>query len=444
MIKKVLKKIIPQKGVDTLHLLFALGGVIKYKNPSKELIVIGITGTSGKSTVTAFLREMLEQSGHVVGSLSTVDFTIAGKTMLNDQKMTMLGHSKIQKFLRKMVQKKCTVAIIESTSQGALQHRHKFIHFDTFGITNLYHEHIEAHGSFEAYKQAKMTLFHYMSTLPNKVINNKTIKKSIVVNADIPSYQDFTQFKHDQEFLFGEEPGVEGKYLYNNINQTKNGLSFDLNGQTINANNIAGVHNASNITCAYLLAKSIGVPQQTIVTSITNISPVPGRLEYIAESKKYGFDVIVDYAFEPVAMKALYDTIISMGYKNIIHVLGATGGGRDRSRREPLGYMAGIHAKMVVITNEDPYDEDPIEIMKDVERGVIKAGKEIDVDYAFIEDRKKAINFAISIANKDDVIIITGKGSEQGMCIANGEMISWDDRKIAKKAIIKSYANKKD
>ncbi len=441
MIKKIIKTILPQKGIDALHLLFALGGVIKYQNPSKELIVIGITGTSGKSTVTAFLREILEHSGHVVGSLSTVDFTIAGKTMLNDQKMTMLGHSKIQKFLREMVQKKCTVAIIESTSQGALQHRHKFIQFDTFGITNLYHEHIEAHGSFEAYKQAKMTLFQYMSTLSNKVLHSKTIKKSIIVNADIPHYQDFTQFNHGQEFLFGAENGA---FIYNNINQTKNGLFFDLNGETINADNVVGVHNASNITCAYLLAKSIGVPHKTIVEGIKKISPVPGRLEYIAEAKKHKFDVIVDYAFEPVAMKALYDTITSMGYKNIIHVLGATGGGRDKSRREPLGYMAGTYARMVVITNEDPYDEDPIEIMKDVERGVVKAGKELDVDYAFIADRKKAINYAISIAKKNEVVIITGKGSEQAMCIANGEMISWDDRKIAKRAIKKSYAKKKN
>src|SRR3989338_1000635 len=171
-IKSGLKKIIPKKVLNLRHLFFAWYGAYKYAFPSEDLLVIGITGTSGKSSTTYFLRQMLEVQGFKVGSLSTIDFYVAGGNKLNDQKMTMLGKYKIQKYLRQMVDKKCDIAIVETTSEGRVQHRHRFINYDMMMLTNLYPEHIESHGSFENYKQAKLDLFKYVASCRRKKIQD--------------------------------------------------------------------------------------------------------------------------------------------------------------------------------------------------------------------------------------------------------------------------------
>jgi len=444
MLKKQIKKFTPQVLHDARHLFFAWFGAVKYKHPSKELLVIGITGTSGKSTTVSFLRELLEASGHVVGSLSTVDFCIAGKSVLNDKKMTMLGHFQTQKFLRQMVDQGCTIAIVESTSQGVLQYRHRYIHFDVFGLTNLYHEHIEAHGGFEQYKNAKRKLFEYTSLLPQKTLNLRKVKRVAVVNGDIPEHKQFTQYTFDEVVLFGTKQSVDQlAYIYTDIEQTKKGVTFMLNGVKLESPEVNGIHNVANITCATALAIAAGIDKQIVYNAIKKLTAVPGRLEFIPSAKQHGFDVIVDYAFEPVAMEALYSTVIPLQYKRILHVLGATGGGRDKSRRAPLGRIAGNNATIVFVTNEDPYEEDPKQIMLDVEVGVIDAGMKKDQSYYMILDRKSAIEKAIELSEPGDLVLITGKGSEQGMCIEHDRIIPWDDRIEANKAIKKHYAKAK-
>lgn len=449
MIKKFIKTITPKQIIDARHLFFAWYGAIKYNHPSKELLVIGITGTSGKSTTVSFLRELLEASGHTVGALSTVDFSIAGTSVLNDKKMTMLGHAKTQKYLRQMVDHGCDIAIIESTSQGSLQYRHRYINFDIFGITNLYHEHIEAHGGFEPYKQAKIEMFRYMASLERKHINNQKIDKIAVVNADMLEHKEFIDFNFDKEVLFGTNIYVDSSknreldYKYSEISQTKEGLRFKINNQNIVAPQVNGVHNAGNITCAAALAIAAGDQKETVLKHIKKLTSVAGRLEFIKEHKDQTFDVVVDYAFEPVAMEALYSTILPLHYKKIIHVLGATGGGRDKSRRAPLGRLAGTHAAYVVITNEDPYDEDPRKIMNDVEVGVKDVGMKLSDEYCLILDRREAIKQAISQAKPGDIVLITGKGSEQGMCLANEQIVTWDDRQVARDAIKELYESSK-
>ena len=452
--KKIIKKIFPKKFLNLRHLFFAWLGSVKYKYTSEELLVIGITGTSGKSTTTYLLRQLLESAGLKVGSLSTIDFYIAGEEKLNDQKMTMLGRMQIQKYLREMVEKKCDVAIVETTSEGRLQYRHSFINYDMMMLTNLYPEHIDSHGSFEAYKRAKLDIFEYVSKcrvkkLGNKLSVNSTLGgpvfagKTAIVNCNNEYSPEFLEFNFENKIIFGNKneknylENISEKILFSNASVDKDGLHFEIENHKFVAP-MYGEHNIYNIVGAITVARELNISWEVLVKAVSNFKNVPGRNEFVTEAKDKGFQVIVDYAFEPVAMEKLYKVVeLLKPIGRIIHVFGSTGGGRDRDRRFKLGEMIGKRADICIITDEDPYEDDPQEIIDDVALAVIKQGKELDKTVFKILDRKEAIGKAIEMAREGDLILITGKGSEQGMCIAGAKMIPWDDREFAREFIAK-------
>lgn len=416
----LVQKLIPKSLRNLHHFFYAWWGAIKYRHPSEELLVIGVTGTSGKSSTIHFLRQVLEAGGFEVGSLSTVDFYIAGEEKLNDQKMTMLGRMQIQKYLREMLDKKCDVAIIEMTSEGAVQHRNKFINVDAIALTNLYPEHIESHGSFEKYKEAKLGMFEYVAGLRKKKLKDwkiparggsasggkrledwgGEIPKVAVVNADSEYADEFLAFGFDEKIKF--QPNDFSK---------------------------------RNYACVAAIARSLEIPEDVIQSTLANAQGVPGRIEYIPEAETRGFKVIVDYAFEPVAMGALYEEVARLNPKRVIHVFGSTGGGRDKARRFTVGELVGKKADVCIVTDEDPYDDNPMQIINDVASAVLKMGKVEGQSLFKIVDRKEAIKKAIEIAGEGDVVLITGKGSEQKMCVAGGKMINWDDRRVVREII---------
>ena len=434
--KTLIKKLIPKKLLNLRHLFFAWLGAVKYSHPSEELMVIGITGTSGKSTTAYLLRQILESAGMLVGSLSTIDFYVAGEEKLNDQKMTMLGKMQIQKYLREMVDKKCDVAIIETTSEGRVQYRHKFINYDMMLLTNLYPEHIDSHGSFENYKKAKLDIFDYVSKLPRKRGMGKGergmgkyIPKTAIVNGNSEYKDEFLQFDFEKKIIFGTNISKQ---------EVKNdGLYFNVDDKNFHAP-LYGEHNISNIVATLAIAREFDIAWDVLQKAVLQLKPIPGRVEFIDEAEEKGFQVIVDYAFEPVAMEKLYQVVALLKPTGkIIHVFGSTGGGRDKERRFKLGEMIGQKADICIVTDEDPYEDDPQEIIDDVAGVVIKQGKEINKNVFKILDRKEAIGKAIEMAEKGDLILITGKGSEQGMCVAGGKMIAWDDREIVRDFIVK-------
>lgn len=418
------------------HLVYAFFGAKKYGFPSKELRVIGITGTSGKSTTVYLLRQLLEYAGHTVGSLSTIDFSIAGENKLNDQKMTMLGRAKIQEYLREMVDKGCDIAIVETTSEGVVQHRHRFVEYDTAVITNLYPEHIESHGGFDNYKNAKKKLFSYTAGLARKVIHGKKIPKIAIVNRDMREYQEFTAYPFDAVQLYGEQdaPARDGSFQLSDVRVDRDGLHFTVNEYAFDVP-MYGKHNAMNILACIAVARSLGISWQTIEEAVQAFHNVPGRIEFIEEAEDFGFRALVDFAFEPVALAGLYDVVDILKPKRVIHVGGATGGGRDASRRGPIGELVGKKADMVIVTDEDPYEEDPMAIMRAVADGAKRAGKKEKKDLFIIPDRKEAIAFAIRAAEPGDLVLVTGKGSEQAMCVAGGKKIPWDDREEVRRAL---------
>ena len=432
--KRLLKKLIPRWALGLYHLGLAWVAAVYYGSPSQKMIVVGVTGTSGKSSVIYFLRQILESAGMKVGALSTVEFCVAGSCVLNDRKMTMLGRMQIQKFLREMVDAGCGVAIVETTSEGFLQSRHRFINYDIMVLTNLYPEHLEAHGGFENYKAAKLGIFEYVAGCPRKT--SKTLPPPRLPMGSLPLFR--------QRRTGGQEGKIPKIAIVNGESEyAEEFLKFMFEKKIrFSASDalptpVRGEHTPSNVAAALTVARQLGVEESALKQAAAHLQSVPGRIELIPEAEAQGFRVIVDYAFEPVALAALYKVVEQLKPSRVIHVLGSCGGGRDVAARSVKGCFAAEHADIVIVTNEDPYDDDPMQIINDVAKGVEEiieqqGNKETRKQVLKILDRKEAIRKALSLARSGDMVLITGKGSEQAMCLAGGKKIPWDDRVIVR------------
>ena len=410
--------------MNLYHLVLACTAAIVYGDPSERLVVIGVTGTNGKSSTVQFLGKILEGCGAMVGWTTTASFKIADREWVNDQKMTMLGRFQTQKRLREMVDAGCRYAIVETSSQGIVQNRHVGIHYDVAVITNLTPEHIEAHGGFENYKAAKGKLFSTLAASPVKILNGKTIKQASIVNVLDEHAAYFMSFQAGEVIPFGRNA--------DKITMSATGTTFSI-GEVAFTFQPIGKFNFENVLCAITTAQALGFDLTSIAKSVARLAPVPGRLERIDEGQ--AFTVIVDYAYEPAAMHALYTATELIDHKRVIHVVGSAGGGRDVARRQVLGELAAEHDDIVIVTNEDPYDEDPMQIINDVADAARAAGT-IDGQTLFrILDREEAIRQAMRLAKEGDLVLLTGKGSEPVMAVADGKKIPWDDRAAARRAL---------
>jgi UDP-N-acetylmuramoyl-L-alanyl-D-glutamate--2,6-diaminopimelate ligase len=405
-IKELVKKFIPKFLLEVYHYKLAFLGAVIFGFPGKsgKLKIIGVTGTSGKSTTTDFICRILEEAGYKVASISSIRFKVAEKEWENKYKMTMPGRFVIQKFLKQAKDAGCNYVVLEVTSEGIRQYRHKFINFDTAVFTNLTPEHIESHGGFENYRNEKLKLFY-------------TAKNIHIINRDDENSIYFLNIKSRQIISFSLQDAK-------NIN-TKNGVSFNLDGKEFNLN-LFGEFNIYNALASIYVAKAYGINLEICKRALEKAKGIAGRMEVISESP---VKVIVDYAHTPEQLEAVYKTFKD---ENLICVLGSCGGGRDKWKRPVLGEIANKYCKEVFVTNEDPYDEDPMKIINQVASGIKNRTPSTQ---HLILDRKEAINTAIKLAKLGDVVIITGKGSEPLMCLENGKKIPWDDRQIAKDAL---------
>ncbi len=387
--KKILRKFTPEFLLGWYHYAIAFFGAVLYGFPSRNLIVIGVTGTSGKSTTVDFITRILEENGENVASISSVRFKIRQKEWKNQLKMTMPGRFNIQRFLRQAVNAGCMYVILEVTSEGIRQFRHKFINFDMAVFTNLSPEHIESHGGFENYRNEKLKLF-------------KTVKNVHVVNAD------------DQNAKYFLEIPAKKNITFSLADFANSGIKL----------NVLGEFNRQNAAAAAAAAAHYGVTPEIYKKALEKVTGIPGRMEIISQNPL----VVVDYAHTPVQLEKVLQTF-SSGNSKLVCVLGSCGGGRDKWKRPELGRLAAQYCQEVIITNEDPYDEDPLEIMEQVAQGV---GEK---PHSIVLDRKEAIKKALEIAKPEDTVVITGKGSEMWMCLSNGKKIPWSDAQIVKKAL---------
>ncbi len=465
-----IKKIIPAKLFKALqppyHFLINLAAALWYRFPSRKLIVIGVTGTTGKTSVVYMIARMLNAAGYKAGLTSTSVFSDGNREWLNDKKMTMPGRFFIQKILRSMVKNNCRYAIVETTSQGIDQFRHLFINYDTLVFTGLYPEHIEAHGSFENYRAAKGELFKHLKNCRTKYINDERqvtkpasqlkkldltrVLKTIIANGDDENADYFLNFWAEAKMAYTLDPQVSiaslsaklaGEAVIKdftlvrgaNVEASGSGTKMTIDGQPVGLK-LLGDFNAANA----LATAAVGMNQKLnfaqIKSGLEEIRGLAGKMEIISAGQD--FTVIVDYAFEPEAMIKLYQTLEFLPHNKIIHLLGSTGGGRDKARRPILGSLAAKYADFIVITNEDPYDEDPALIINQVAAGAENAGRELNKDLFKILDRREAIKKALELAKEGDLVILTGKGAEQFICVENGRKIPWDDREVAREEIV--------
>ena len=424
--KALIKKIIPSFLINWYHFLLALLGAFLYRFPSRKLKVIGVTGTNGKSTVVYLITKILEEAGFVTASVSSIEFKIADKRWRNTLKMTMPGRLKLQRFLRRAVKERCEYVVIEVTSEGILQHRHRFIDFDVAVFTNLTPEHIESHGSFENYKKAKGKLFESLE----KSRKENTIS---VVNLDDENANYFLEFGADKKIGYSTKEKIDKKLdLFEVIQATEIKLArekteFQVKDTTFSLK-LKGLFNVYNALAAISVALSQGIDILVIKKALEKVEAIPGRLEKVITEP---FEVIVDYAHTPDALEKIYSAL-SSEKSSLICVLGSCGGGRDKWKRPVLGKIADKFCKRIILTNEDPYDEDPYKIIEEIREGIKNKDKIVE-----IIDRKQAIKKALEFAKRGDIVIITGKGCEPWMCIKGGKKIPWDDRKIAREEMQK-------
>src|SRR3989344_1480093 len=431
--KSVLKRVAPKSLISFYHFFLAWLAAFWFSHPSEKLVIIGVTGTNGKSTVIELVSMILRQAGFKVSSVSSVRFEHPGRIWPNALKMTMPGRFELQHFLSDALKSGSQYAVLEVTSEGIEQFRHSFIHFDVAVITNLTPEHIESHGSLEAYKKAKEKLFRKLVSDSAKRINGKVIERTFVVNNDDEFSRSLVGIRCDRLYTYSlqeEDKGITidfgSRWSLGDVSYSDKGIAFTLGGVAFGSY-LLGEYNLSNILAAVSVGLSQGVGLQHIVRAVHEVAGVPGRFERLVTHK--GFEVVVDYAHTPDALEKVYRTITSVLRPNkLICVLGSAGGGRDRWKRKEMGALAAKFCQVIFITNEDPYDEDPQLIIDDVAQG---AGSQAEK----VLDRKEAIHKAMHLAEIGDVVVLTGKGIEPWIMGPKGSKQSWNEVEVVKEEL---------
>lgn len=404
-ILRKIKKLIPEKVFlffqPTYHYALSFFSALAYSFPSKQIKVIGVTGTKGKSSTVEIINAILEEAGYKTALSNTIRFKIGEESTDNLYKMSMPGRFFVQRFLRKAVEAKCDYVILEMTSQGSVQYRHKFIDLDTFVFTNLSPEHIESHGSYDNYVQAKVDM---------------ACARMIVVNADDPEAPRFLACEADKKVSYGIKDAGPFKIL-------DEGIDFTFSGRAVHSP-LSGLFNLYNLLAAMTCAKSLGVPDELIMSAVKKFGGIRGRVEKIEAGQD--FTVIVDYAHTADSMEKLYQ---AFGTKRKICVFGATGGGRDIWKRSEMGRVADRYCDEIILTDDDSYDEDPEKIALAVAEGIKNKKPTI------IIDRRLAIAEGLKKARTGDVVLITGKGTDPYLMGPNGTKIPWDDAEITRKEL---------
>jgi len=434
-IKSKIKKLIPEKLISFYHFCLAASAAFYYSFPSKKMIVVGVTGTKGKTSAANFIWSVLNAAGFKVGLMGTANIRIGDIEMLNKYHMTMPGRFILQGLLKRMLKAGCKYCIVETTSEGIKQWRHYGIFYDIAVFTNLSPEHLEAHGGkFENYKKAKGEMFKKLTETKRKIINGQEIKKIIIANYDDLHKEYFLAFPADKKITFGTIEGAD--FQADKIRNTKDSLEFFVGAEPYEIN-ILGKFNIYNALPAVAIGSVFGVSSEQIRKGLKSLKNIPGRMEKIDEGQD--FTVFVDYAHEKEGMNAVLETVSEIAVEamsKVIVLLGAEGGGRDKAKRPILGEIAAKKADFVVISNVDPYEDDPKEICEDIAVVAEKFGKIRNKNLFVIEDRREGIRKALSMANKNDIVLITGKGAEQSIIIG-GKRFPWDDRVVVREELNK-------
>lgn len=419
------RRVLPKSAVHTLEETYRKTRVklisARYGNPAKNLKVIAVTGTNGKTTTVNYINEILKEAGLSTAMFSTAVIEMAGKSKLNELNATVGLTQQMYEFFREAKRAEVDYVILEVTSHALQQHKLDTVPIEAAVMTNLTQDHLDYHKTMEDYAAAKGKLF-------------TGEPKFIVLNRDDEWFDYFDKFLAGaQKITYGKHKDAEARIDYTKLYKKGSEATIVIDHQTKIqlATARPGEFNIYNMTAAAATAYLLGMKLTDIVEGIANLEGIPGRFERVVEGQ--GYDVIVDYAHTPDALEKLLGAAKSVTKNRVILVFGATGD-RDKGKRPIMGEIAARHADRIILTDEESYNEDPTAIRDQVRAGIEAAGG--DGKLTEIADRREAIEKALSIAKKDDTILITGMGHERYRII-NGERLPWNDGDVVREVLTK-------
>jgi UDP-N-acetylmuramoyl-L-alanyl-D-glutamate--2,6-diaminopimelate ligase len=424
--RKIVKKLIPKKVFKKIepygHLAESVLMNVRYGFPSKAMHIIGVTGTNGKTTTTFLIEKMLYEAGYKVAMLSTVAYGIGDDIKPQIKHMTTTDAGTLQSRLRSFKQAGVEWVVVETSSHSLAQFRTWGLPYEIAVMTNVTNDHLDYHGTFENYLEAKRRLFK---------ITAKNGRKFGVVNADDPNAAKFA-VTTPRSVSYGIR---KGDLKAENVKLAADHSTYEVKIGSDEYDirvNIPGEFNVSNSLAAVAVGREIGLTREQIEKGIAALTGVEGRMTVINEGQK--FKVIVDYASTPDAFERFFDSVRPAVKGKLIAVFGSAGR-RDEEKRSVQGEIAGRFSDEVILTEEDDRDIDGNMILNQIAEGATKAGKVKDKDMFLILDRTRAIKFAMTRAkNSDDAVVLLGKGHEKTIERADGEY-PWREIEVAKKAL---------
>ena len=414
-----MKKLIPQKLRNYYHLSQAILANLIYGFPSRKIIVIGVTGTNGKTTTCQMIARILEESGAKVAMISTINFKLGGKEWTNRTKYTTRSSFAVQEFTKRAVKSGCQYLVLETSSHALDQFRVWGVKYKMAVITNVTREHLDYHGTIDEYRIAKYKLFCSVRTA---VVNLEMERPRDYLLHSIEEKYGYSKREIDcSELNCGEIIAV----IADNIKTSIDGSQFTAGGQEYRLN-LPGEFNIENALAAISVGMSEKIEPEVMAAALEKIKVVPGRMDRVSNDR--GLEIIIDYALTPDSLEKLYSLIKNNLEENakIISVFGSCGD-RDKGKRPIMGKIVDKYADYMIVTNEDPYSENPQQIINEVAAGV--KNKKEGESFWKILDRREAIKKALHLAKPGDIILVTGKGAEETMAIGK-KRIPWNDKKV--------------
>jgi UDP-N-acetylmuramoyl-L-alanyl-D-glutamate--2,6-diaminopimelate ligase len=431
---------IPQIVVASSALALATAATWWYGDPSAELGVIGITGTDGKTSTARLTASVLEAGGWQTGIVSTIGGRIGGVDEADPPHATTPQAPELQRALQAMVAAGDRAAVVETTSHGLALGRVNGVRYDVAVFTNLSHEHLELHGTFEAYRAAKRSLFERLA------IDDRNAPKRVpgwprtgIVNLDDASAATFAEATREagaRLLTYGRDPAADFRLLDVRDDGQRLRVAWDgPAGREAAALRLAGTFNAYNALAAAAVGAAIDLDPSVVVAGLESLTHVPGRMQRVDLGQPFG--VVIDYAHSPKSLQLVLDELAPAAQARgggLIAVFGSAGE-RDGAKRSMMGRIAAERARLVIATDEDPRNEDPMAILDAIAEGAESAGAVRGETVLLIQDRNAAVREAFRAAKPGDVVLLAGKGHENTIQIANGAEIPWDERAVAERAL---------
>lgn len=424
--KKKLKKVLPHwlyaPFLPLYHYGQAISANLKFGKPAKELKVIGVTGTNGKTTTASYIASILRASGAKVGLATTAQFQMGDDLWDNELNMTVTNPFTLQKMMKRMKEARVDWVVLEVTSHALSQHRTLGIPFHTAVMTNLTRDHLDYHKTMERYASAKAKLL-------------KVAKFEVVLNHDDEWFEYFAKASHQAQFTYGTNIECDIQLLKANLRADGSKIKFKYgNSEAVADLHLPGKFNVYNAMAAAATGLGLELSPETVIKGLEDLDAVPGRMEKIDEGQN--FTVVVDYAHDGDAFRKVFESIKPLTRGSLIAVFGGEGE-RDPARWSGMGEAAGEMCDIAVVTDDEPLREDPAKIRSAVAKSVEKGG---NAKLFEIADRREGIEKAFKLAKPGDTVMLLALGHQKFRLIGD-KRIPWDDRAVARELLGGEPAN---